>query len=380
MLRFKIRSKKAKLGFLFAWLACTRKSFTFIAASAIASCLAITTGQASTNPGKASADPELENQWWAKNLMLEKVWQHATGKGVTIASCDAGVFLHEADLEPNLITQKRYDFSDKDHPRSVNDGKFVSQGTAAAALMVGVKDGQGTNGIAYNAKLIPLQNFNYDSELDDLDKELATASCIRAAAATRDVRVLLVVNQTRSGSAEAAKITRSAVKEAIEAGVIVVSTAGDSSVRLSNDLDFRTGSIVVGAIQRNESAALFSNYGERVTIGAYGEKIFTLGGQFGEMKNFAGSPAAAAQVAATVALMLEVQPKLLPTDIERILKQTRETTRGNLKVGGRLNILKAITAAQQSMINTDAWERAQLARLRYTQKSKNHFSLDSLGP
>ena len=318
------------------------------------------------------ADPELSKEWWAQKLNLEKAWTMATGKGVTLASCDAGVYLEEPDLKENLLVSKRYDLSDRDQPRQINDGKFVSQGTAAAALMVGVKDGYGTNGIAFDAKLIPLQNYNYDQDLDDLDKESATAACIERAMVTESVRIILVVNQTRTGSAEFAPITRAAVKKAIAAGIVVVSTAGDNSVRLSNDLDFRTGSIVVGSLQRNERPALFSNYGERVTISTFGEKIYTLGGRFGEMRYFAGSPASAAQVAAAIALMLEVQPSLLPRDIERILKQTRHLTPQNDKVGGQLNILKALTAAKRYQINDRELKRAKLYRKTLVKKLKKN--------
>ena len=314
-------------------------------------------------------DPELAGQWWETAMQLSDAWKLATGKNVIIASCDAGLYLEASDLAKNILDEDRYDFSDVDHPRKVNDGRYVSLGTAAAAIMVGVKDGKGTNGIAFDSKLVPLQNFNYDDSLDDTNKEEATANCILRAIRIPAVRIIFVANQTRRGSFEADSKTRFAVSTAVRAGITVVGTAGDSSTELKIEQREDSGSVIVGALLRNGKAALFSNYGSRVSIGGFGEKIKTLHGRRGQMHYFAGTAAAAAQVAGAIALMLEIQPDLLPYQIRNILKSTRSCSSFNKQVGCRIKVISALEQARLSKIDHDGVQTARrfLEELRNSQ-------------
>lgn len=296
-------------------------------------------------PRLEQADPDLENQWWMRDLNTREAWAYATGKGVTIADCDTGFYTSEGDLEPNLLIDRRRDFADKEKPHAVADGRIVFHGTAVAAIMVGARDGIGTNGIAYDAKLVPLQNFNYDAALDDIDKEEATAACVLHALENDAVDVIVVQNQTTMGSSETHVATRSAIALAIKSGVAVVSAAGNSSRPLVVERENDTGSIIVGALRQNGGAANFSNYGPRVTVAAFGENLHTLYGPAGRMDTFGGTTGAAAQVGGAVALMLEANPYLQPLTIRRILMETRRTTPSNREVGGQLDVLAAVKAA-----------------------------------
>jgi len=67
---------------------------------------------------------------------VDEAWKLATGKGVTIADCDAGYYVNETEIAENLLMEFAKDLSDKDAPTVVNDGNFVSHGTSVAAIMV----------------------------------------------------------------------------------------------------------------------------------------------------------------------------------------------------------------------------------------------------
>lgn len=295
---------------------------------------------------KEDMDPDLLGQWWAGKHRMTSVWKYATGKGVVIADCDTGFYTNEADLKFNLKLEHSRDISDIDSPARISDGRFVFHGTAVAALISGVRDDRGTNGIAFNAKLVPLQYYNFDPALDDLDKEEATARCILHAIKIPAVKVIVVQNQTTSGSAETFAGTREAVKLAIRSGITVVVSGGNSSLELTTEARNDTGSIIVGAVNADGSAAAFSNFGRRVSVSAYGEKLYTLYGPSGRMDSFGGTTAAAAQVGATVALMLEVNPRLTNHQIKAILEDTALRSPRNDAVGGLLNILGAVQEAR----------------------------------
>lgn len=302
-------------------------------------------------------DPKTKEGWWQEAHKVQEAWTMATGKGVTIADCDAGYYTEEKDIAGNLLLDLAYDLSDKDSPLTVNDGNFVSHGTSVAAIMIGLLDGTGINGMSPDAKLVPLQNYNYSDLLDDVDKEEATAACILHALKIPEVKIIVLENQTH-GSSETFMGTREAVRLALKAGVTIVSAAGNSSNELKEEAEDDTDSIIVGAIHRSGKTEGFSNFGSRVSIAAYGSNLLTLSGPDGKLGSFGGTSGATPQVAATVALMLEINPELTPKNIKDILIKTRKESPETKTVGGLLNVVEAVKAARD--FETKSEEKEEL--------------------
>lgn len=317
-------------------------------------------------------DPELQNEWWIGKLGIKTAWHKATGRGVTIADCDAGFYHDEVDLSANMLMEHRYDLSDKDDPLTINDGPYAFHGTAVAAIMTGVMNGVGTSGIAFNSKLVPLQNFNYHSK-DDLDKEEATAACVLRAIQTPNVSIIVVENQTENGSSETFIGTRDAIRLAVKSGLIVVTAAGNSGAHLTTEEKDDTGSIIVGAVMPNELPTRTTNFGKRVTISAFGADLKTLYGPNGKLGNFGGTSGATPQVAATVALMKEAYPHLTPAQARRILTDSRHMRRETRLIGGRLNAAVAVKRAQDmgSVELDNQWAEQWLFRQQLVSILKN---------
>ena len=318
-------------------------------------------------------DPELAGQWWIEELKVPATWNElqVSGAGVTIADCDAGYYIEESDIRGNLLLEFAYDTSDKDNPTIVNDGNFVSHGTSVVAIMSGVKDDQGTSGIAYDSKVVPLQNFNYSSALDDLGKEEATAQCILHAIEVPEVDIIVLENQTATGSSETFAGTREAVRLAMAAGITIVSAGGNYSVELKAEEEDDTGSIIVGALSdaihpelgARMIPASFTNFGKRVTVAAYGRGLHTLAGPDGRFTSFGGTSGATPQVAATVAMMLEAKPGLSPLQLRDILAETSikyDVLTGF--VGGKLDVFAAVKKAEETEPDTEAFFKRLLVR------------------
>jgi subtilisin family serine protease len=311
----------------------------------------------------ATPDPELKGQWWIDKDNVPAAWASGvSGKGVVVADCDSGFYLDEPDLHANMLVDHRFDLADKDDPFNVVDGGFIFHGTAVAAIIAGVHDGAGTNGIAYDAKYVPLQNFNYDSSKDDLDKEEATARCILRALTVQGVKVIVLENQTSGGSSETFAGTRQAVRLALLMGATVVSAAGNYSVELTAEAADDTGSIIVGALGQDGKMAYFSNFGSRISVAAFGENLHTLYGPDGAFGDFGGTSGATPQVAASVALMLEANPKLTPAQIKDALTSTRVESDDTHKVGGALDTAGAVAKVRTLRPDFDALAKSEALR------------------
>jgi subtilisin len=297
-------------------------------------------------------DPAQAKGWWQQELKVTEAWEYATGKGVTIADCDAGFYPEEEEIAPNLLMKFARDLSDKDAPTVIDDGYYQDHGTSVAAIMVGVLNGEGINGISPHAKVIPLQNSNYDFRVDDIDKEEGTAACILYALSIPQVKIIVLENQTH-GSSETFSGTREAVRLALSAGVTIVSAAGNSGNYLTKEEEDDTGSIIVGAVNQQNVAESFTNYGKRVSIAGFGSDLLTLRGPGGRLTTFGGTSGATPQVASAVALMLELNPDLRPKEIKDILVRTRITTPQNQRVGGLVNIVEALKEARKARTTPD---------------------------
>lgn len=313
-----------------------------------------------------TGDPQFAKEWWVKKHNVEAAWALATGKNIVIADCDAGYYLSEPDIHTNMLSQFRYSFAVEDDPLEVEIGGYVFHGTAVAAIMSGVLNQAGTNGIAPHAKTIPLQNYSY-SPRDKLDKEEATARCILGAMKIPQVRIIVLENQTLNGSSETYVGTREAVKLALGSGITIVSAGGNYSKQLTIEAENDTGSIIVGALNPDESMADFSNYGTRISVSAFGSNLNTLCGPNGKFCSFGGTSGATPQVAAAVALMLEANPRLQPEQIRQILVKTRRTLASNALVGGTLNLVGAVQLAKDTPVSSEIFARRLAIRRQVVQ-------------
>ena len=319
-------------------------------------------------PYLTSADPVTLRSLWAKNFKLETLWETATGKGVTIAVCDSGFYLDDPDLDENIYLDRVLDVINLD--QVVDDSKYADQGTASLSIISAVQNGSGMTGIAFHSKVIPLQHFHYDSDLDgDVTLPQAGAKCIYQAIKNRDVSIVLLQSTTYRGSAEADELIRSAILDATKSGLVVILQAGDASKNLITEKIFETKSIFVGATLNNGRQALFSNYGERVNVGAYGENVEANFGQ-GRMGSLIGTAAAASEITGLVALFKEVNPCLRPVDVQSIFKQTNQVNDSNRRVGGLVDPVRALEFAKNMPCQKTEWNSDQLYRTQLLKKMK----------
>ena len=219
------------------------------------------------------------------------------GGSVTVAVVDTGVSSH-AFLNGRLLPGG-YDFVDGDS--DPNDQHY--HGTHVAGTIVDCTPGIGVD-------ILPVRVLNAQGQ----GTLLNTANGIKYAAN----HGAKVINLSLGGSAN--MITDSAVEYAISQGITVVVAAGnDNSNTNSYSPAHLTNAVVVAALNKDNTKARFSNYGNSVDLAAPGVGITSCVPNGGYM-TLNGTSMATPHVSAAAAMIKLMNPNYSPAQVESSLK------------------------------------------------------------
>lgn len=311
-------------------------------------------------------DPLFElNQWGLKNtgqvigggvgnpgedIRATHAWEITTGsEEVVMAVLDSGIPLTANDFFGRLLNG--YDFANDDDDPSDDHG----HGTSVASIaLAGGNDGSTIAGVDWNAKLLPVKILNNENSgfyswwIDGI-----------FFAMDNNVNVM---NVSVGGNSVSSSL-ENAFQEALKSGIHIVACMMNEN----NDVTFYPaayeGVIAVGAINnKGNRAAPFSwgggsNYGNHIDLSAPGNNIASIkydtpnqGGAF-----WSGTSQATPMVAATISLMLSLNPELTPPQSRQILI---ETARGDgnwdkFLGWGKLDSEAALIEAQNTLTSSE---------------------------
>lgn len=311
----------------------------------------------STHPATA-----LDNQWYIFRCGIDRAWANATGKDVVIADVDWGLRATHQDLAPKLESGRTH--NSVDGGTNVAVGNFITHGTAVLGIAAGAKNGQGIMGIAFDASIWPIQANEGTGVLADINSWASGIDWAVQADSGGRRKVIIVELQADFGNCEMLPSINHAVLSAIAAGAVVCVAAGngDRDVTLDNEgqLVPPTGSILIGATEYDpveNRRASFSNFGTTVVVCAPGDPqhdvTCSIDSDSAYQNAFGGTSGATPKVAATVALMLQVNPHLTHAEVREILRSTGQIV---------------VTDAQKpigSFLDADAAVREAIARLTH---------------
>ncbi|MGZ5199112.1 MAG: S8 family serine peptidase [Telluria sp.] len=290
-------------------------------------------------------------QWYLFSTGVEWAWQHATGKGVKVAVFDQGIDTTNPELRAsdNLgLDRATLSMTAGGTPVTSSD----NHGTQVAGVIAAARDGTGTVGVAYDAKLVSLYTpatfskdyiteivnaFHYATGMDVLNDSWGFGNLL-----AKGTNWAFLDNAQDPLFAPAFDALRDlAAKGRGGLGTVVVQSAGNGfdfgdDTNLHNFQNSRY-IITVGATDSLGESAIFSTTGASILVAAPGgagygdfESILTTdrtGATGASPGNYAfndGTSFAAPIVSGIVALMLEVNPKLGYRDVQQILAYTAE--------------------------------------------------------
>lgn len=321
-------------------------------------------------------DPLYKDQWHMPKVGSESAWDYTCGRGVTVAVVDTGVacfktgpYARISDLKGtrceggwNFVHDNDQAYDDEGH------------GTHVAGTIAQTTDnGAGVAGLAHCATIMPVKvlSSNGSGSLADVAEGIRYAADNGAN----------IINLSLGGPLPSL-ILGSAVKHAINKGVLVIAAAGNSGKSIGYPAKYK-GVMAVGATDSNDNIAFFSSRGPELAIAAPGVKVIqqticdhgkNACEQFG---SFSGTSMATPHVAGAAALLASLG--VTDADALRSALQTSARPKGEPeKYGaGVLDVGSAVTRVYLTHVVTRvlAMFGLTLALWQYIRAKKGEFNL-----
>ncbi len=310
-------------------------------------------------PSLTPNDEFYRYQWHYEQIALPQAWDITTGSAQTIvAVIDTGVVLNHPDLQGQLTSG--YDFisdpsmsadgdgidsnpddpGDSDHPAIPHS----YHGTHVAGIIAArTNNNRGVAGVAWNTRIMPIRALGIGGGTDyDISQGILYAAGLPNDSGTVPTTKADIINMSLGGPGYS-RIEQEAISAARQAGVIIITAAGNRSVNGDGDtpggLD---GVFNVSAVGYTRQRAPYSNFGQKVALCAPGgdmtadrngdgfaDGVLSAVGKRGDdiwYEFYEGTSMAAPHVSGVVALMKAVHPSLRPTDLEQLLAGTHPGT------------------------------------------------------
>lgn len=265
--------------------------------------------------------------WGVKKIQAHKIWKKVKGRRIRIGVIDTGADYSHPDLQGvlgrgiNLIDRHILPHDDNGH------------GTHVTGIIAANNWVDGIVGVAPEATVFPIKAFNHKGSAFVADIIRGLEWCIR--------NRMDIVNMS-FGMQQRSRRLYDLLNIALRAGIVVVASSGNDGKSHAVDYPAKfKQSISVGATNARPRIATFSNRGAHIDLYAPGNKIEStwIKGQYRELS---GTSMATAHVSGTIALLLDYNKNLTPSQIKSILIKTATPFGGKATNKGReLNALAA---------------------------------------
>jgi len=283
----------------------------------------------------AQADAVRDQEMWVLDMVhAPSAWPVTQGRGVLVAVIDSGVSPSVSDLTGSVTEGPN--LSGVNTPPS--NTSWGVHGTWMASLIAGHGHGDGSSGIegvAPQSRILSIRvvtdrgDPNFGKYEDESNAEVQQALAKAITVATRRGAGIISMSL---GYADASRPVRVALQNALDHGVVVVASSGNSGdtasalstgqAPYSFPADY-PGVLGVGAVTQTGSAASFSSNNLSVEIAAPGVKV-PAQGRDGQYWLVSGTSPACALTAGVAALIRSRYPHLSPALVDQAITSTAQ--------------------------------------------------------
>ncbi len=222
----------------------------------------------------APNDPHFPQQWGLRRLNAASAWRFSQGEGVVVAVVDSGVSIDHPDLSGGFARDAGGALLGRD---LVDDGDDPTDEHGHGTMVAGIVAARTGNGIGV-ASVAPLAQVMPVRVLDDeaAGRSQDVDAGIRWAVTNGADVINLSLEVARDAGSGSEDVERHAPDEAVryawEQGVVVVAAAGNHA---SDFTDYAADApvLLVGAVDRDDQRAAFSDRGRRDGVMAPGVEV-----------------------------------------------------------------------------------------------------------
>ncbi|MFF7995421.1 type VII secretion-associated serine protease mycosin [Kitasatospora xanthocidica] len=347
-----------------------RKAAAALAALAVLGGPLAAPAYADGGPGLAAAGdcpknaPDVQTVPWSlQRLLLDELWQggRTTGKGVKVAVIDTGVDRNNPQLAGQVVAgdagpqpvdkvQEGSNLLVNRETREPVPGKSiedpVGHGTKVAGIIAARRSERtGFVGLAPDAQILSIRQNDSDGNGDVSTLVRAIHEAVAAKAK------VINISQDVRGAGDAHfggyPELKAEIQAAEDAGVVVVASTGNDGKEGDTYPGAFPTVLAVGASDRNNERAPFSQYGGFVKVAAPGvDMLSTVPGSGQCVDN--GTSFAAPYVSGLAALLVGAHPTWRPAQVRAWIEQTAQRTKRDPDVfvgWGVVDPVKAVTKA-----------------------------------
>lgn len=294
-------------------------------------------------------DPRFKEQYALKKVEAPAAWGLTRGsEQVKIAIVDTGIDANHPDLKRQIVgTFNAIGWRGKLGMSGAKDEN--GHGTHCAGVAAAVtNNAEGIAGMAPGCRLLIAKALGEDGSGAASDLARAIRWSVAEGASVISLSV---------GCPDDASALREAVKQAIDAGVVLVAAMGNEGKTLKNYPAAYPGVIAVGATTERDTSAAFSTRGSWISVAAPGANILSTtptykvflnhpeaGGMDRRYGTLSGTSMATPLVAGLAALIKSRHPNWTPAQVKRAIEQTAVGSgRADSRIGhGRINAAAAL--------------------------------------
>lgn len=311
---------------------------------------------------QSAMDPLEPAQWSLRQIQAQEAWQFAKGKGVRVAVVDTGVDPNNPDLAANLDLASGGSVIDYGPDKDVGVLDLMGHGSHVAGIIAAAQNGFGVVGVAPEATIVPIKAATWDGHGTVGDAIAGIKKAIKARVQVMNLSLQFSFDPDNAEDVKLAKSLKKAIHFARAKGILVVSSAGNSSLDLDENPSLpvsigpNLGVSATGPVgqQNFDGLGLYSNYGHAVDLCAPGGNIgfdangvpvlvnmndlvlstwsmsalpqYFMGMPIGAspFMYMIGTSQAAPHVAGTAALILSAHPKMSVNRLMKLLEETAD--------------------------------------------------------